>query len=277
MNIKYTIITFILFTFSSTLLAQNIKGIAYYKSFRTYDKKSDTISRTVEEQKMMDDMLEQLKSQFEREYKLTFNGSESIYKIEPKLEAPKPNANSRVTITVGGTDDIEYRNLKDSTYIKQTEIVDKAFLIEDKLKKSDWKLENESKKIGKYVCFKATFSREENGERFNSVTKDFDPYSKTVLTTLWYTPQIPLSHGPDQYWGLPGLILEVNEGELSLLCYKVVINPSEELAIEIPSKGKKVDQAEYDEISERKDAEMRERMKGLKDKKGNSGGFIIGG
>ncbi len=277
MKLKYTLIIFILFTTSTPILAQNIKGIAYYKSFRTYDKKADTISRTPEADKMMQDLLEQLKSQFEREYKLTFNGQESIYKIEPKLEAPRPNANSGVTITVGGTGDIEYRNLKDSTFIKQTEIVDKAFLVEDKLKKPDWKLENESKTIGQYVCFKATFSHEENGQKFNSVTKDFDSYIKTVVTTVWYTPQIPLSHGPAEHWGLPGLILEVNEGELSLLCYKVILNPSEEIHIEIPSKGKKVDQAEYDEISEKKNTEMREQMRNLKDKNGGSGGFIIGG
>ena len=27
--------------------------------------------------------------------------------------------------------------------------------------------------------------------------------------TAWYTPQIPVSHGPAEYGGLPGLILEL--------------------------------------------------------------------
>jgi GLPGLI family protein len=30
-----------------------------------------------------------------------------------------------------------------------------------------------------------------------------------VVTTAWYTPQIPVSNGPRNYHGLPGLIMEV--------------------------------------------------------------------
>ena len=33
---------------------------------------------------------------------------------------------------------------------------------------------------------------------------------KTIEVTAWYTPEIPINQGPADYWGLPGLILEVN-------------------------------------------------------------------
>ena len=45
-----------------------------------------------------------------------------------------------------------------------------------------------------------------------------------VQITAWYTPDIPINQGPENYWGLPGLILEINEPELIILCSKVVLN-----------------------------------------------------
>jgi len=268
---KYILALLVLILFSETAsFAQNIEGIAYYKSFRSFDMKKDSTLTSPINDKLQADLLAQLKKQMQREYKLSFKGPESIYVIEEKLEAPKPASGSGITITMSGNTDVLYRNLKDENYITETEIMNKAFLIEDKLKKTDWKLEKETKNIGQYMCFKATYTRDEEGEKYNSATNEFDPYTKTVVTTVWYTPQIPLSHGPDEYWGLPGLVLEANEGKNSLLCYKVVLNPSEEINIEIPSNGKKVDQAEYDDISEKKQAEMREQMKDFKNGNGKS-------
>jgi GLPGLI family protein len=37
-----------------------------------------------------------------------------------------------------------------------------------------------------------------------------------VTITAWYTPEIPVSQGPEGYWGLPGLILEVNDGKTTI-------------------------------------------------------------
>jgi GLPGLI family protein len=35
---------------------------------------------------------------------------------------------------------------------------------------------------------------------------------KDVTITAWYTPEIPVNQGPEN-WGLPGLILEINDGK----------------------------------------------------------------
>jgi GLPGLI family protein len=37
---------------------------------------------------------------------------------------------------------------------------------------------------------------------------------KDVTITAWYTPEIPVNQGPENYWGLPGLILEINDVRL---------------------------------------------------------------
>ena len=48
---------------------------------------------------------------------------------------------------------------------------------------------------------------------------------KTIDIVAWYTPQIPVSHGPAEFGGLPGLILELTTDETVLLCSKIVMNP----------------------------------------------------
>ena len=48
---------------------------------------------------------------------------------------------------------------------------------------------------------------------------------KEITISAWYTPQIPVSAGPGNYHGLPGLILEVNDGSETVICSKIVINP----------------------------------------------------
>ena len=78
----------------------------------------------------------------------------------------------------------------------------------------------------------------------------------TTLITAWYTPDIPVSQGPNNTWGLPGLILELKNGNLTFLCIKVELNPAEPVQIEVPSKGKPVTREEADKIRDEKLQEM---------------------
>ena len=80
------------------------------------------------------------------------------------------------------------------------------------------------------------------------------PEDKVV--TAWYSPEIPVSFGPDNYWGLPGLILEVNDGDNMLLCSKVVLGTKEKTKIKAPNTGEKVTQKKFDEILKKKTASL---------------------
>ena len=73
---------------------------------------------------------------------------------------------------------------------------------------------------------------------------------------------IPVNQGPEGYWGLPGLILEVNDGKTIILCSKIVINPKEKTEIKAPNNGKVVTQKEYDDIVTKKMEEMMEMNQG---------------
>lgn len=85
---------------------------------------------------------------------------------------------------------------------------------------------------------------------------------KEVEVVAWYTMQIPVNNGPGEYWGLPGLILEVSSGRTTLLCSKITMNPSEKSEIKMPVKGKEVTKKEYNDIVKNKMKEMREMFRG---------------
>jgi GLPGLI family protein len=95
---------------------------------------------------------------------------------------------------------------------------------------------------------------------------------KEVVITAWYTPEIPINQGPENYWGLPGLILEVNDGRTTILCSKIVLNVKEKTIIKAPAKGKVVSQKEYDETVIKKMEEFREMNRG---RGGNNGPLMI--
>jgi len=145
-------------------------------------------------------------------------------------------------------------------------------------------LESETKQIGGYNCFKATAVRSASKSdirNFRAKKSDDKKSEKEKTTNLmdeievpenvnitaWYTPEIPVAQGPENYWGLPGLILEVNDEKTTILCSKIVLNPKEKTAIKAPTNGKVISQKEYDETVVKKMEELRQMNQG------KNGGF----
>jgi len=245
--------------------AQEFQGEATYKSKRKIDIKLDS---TQIASGMADQMMEMLKKQFEKTYILNFNKEESIYKEEEALSAPNPQGMDVVMVMAGGSD-VLYKNSKEKRYTNQNESFSKLFLVKDDLKAIEWTLESDTRNIGDYTCFKATTTREvediESGISFNHDTDlsatDKEPKMKEITITAWYTPQIPVSAGPGDYHGLPGLILEVNDGTETVICSKIVLNPKNASKIVEPDNGKELTQEAYDKIMEKKMKEMEERFR----------------
>lgn len=279
-------IAFSLFFFSP-VLAQDFQGVATYESKTTIDLDGFGGRQMTEEQKKQ--IQERMKSMFEKTYKLTFNKLESIYKEEDKLEAPGAGGGGfRMGFMASFTGGPQYKNVKENQLFQEQEFFGKQFLVKDSLPKLEWKMGTESKQIGQYLCFKATaikkvedtdfmnFRRrnrpnedeeKKEGEVAQDSTKSNNPMDqieipKEIEVTAWYTPQIPVNQGPDEYWGLPGLILEVNAGRTTILCSKIVINPQNKESIEAPTKGKEVTRQEYNDIVKQKIEEMRETFGG---------------
>lgn len=144
------------------------------------------------------------------------------------------------------------------------EFYGKQFLVKDKLLSIEWKMGTETKQIGNYTCFKATASIPSSDLSWYNFSwddlreKDNEEEVKMTEVVAWYSPQIPVSQGPLEYMGLPGLILEVNVGNTTMLCSKIIMNPEQKIKIEAPDKGKVVAKMEYKEIITGKMKEMRD-------------------
>jgi len=261
-TIKFLAIA-IIFIVTSVMSAQDFQGVATYKSKRqmNFEIGSDSTSTGTNMQMdsaMQERMQEMLKKQFEKTYLLNFSKEESVFKEEESLEAPQPGGMQIIIAGMGGSD-ILYKNTKENRFANQVEMYGKVFLIHDKLQKQDWKLGSETKNIGDYTCYKATLTRERPVDVEGIPDEDAIPEMEAYITTAWYTPQIPVSNGPRVYHGLPGLILEINDGSETIICSKIVMNPKDKISISEPNKGKKLDQAAFDVIMEKKMREMRKR------------------
>ena len=255
--------------FALPLQSQDFQGIATYKSHRKVDLEMDGANEEMKKQ-----IQEQLKRQFQREYTLWFNKHESLYKQNEQLAKPNP-VSSGIQIQIQESSDILYKNMKENRYSNETEIFGKQFLIQDTLNRRNWELVNETKNIGDYTCYKAIFKDEYTTQ---SMTEEntVEKITKERVTTAWYTPQIPINIGPGEFHGLPGLILEINDGEMTLICNKIVMNPNESVEIKEPTKGKKVSQAKFDEIMDKKTEEMMDRVQSRR-KDGENVMIRIGG
>ncbi|MEO9571230.1 MAG: GLPGLI family protein [Polaribacter sp.] len=262
------IITTIALFFIVLVNAQEFTGKAIYKTNR---KSSISFGgKSTMNDKMKKQIEERMRKMNQKTFVLEFDKSTSTYKQEAKLNAPQPKASGGIMIHTGsGGNSVYYKNIKEKRFANKTSIMGKAFLIKDSLQNYDWQLSSETKNIGNYTCYKATFSKEIDKNKIELIDGKLENVKKkvTINTTAWYTPQIPVSNGPSTFYGLPGLILEINDGTTTMVCTEIVINPSEKNKIEEPKKGKIVNQVKYNEISAQKEKEMLERFRS-KDGKG---------
>lgn len=271
--------------------AQDFQGMAVYEAKTAMPDISKmgggTANRPEITPEMKKQIEERMKKALEKTFILRFDKSSSTYLEDEKLDAPgQDNSGMRIMASFMGGGGKQYKNVKTKRFLQEKEVFGKEFLIDDSLPKLAWKMESETKKIGEYTCYKATAvvaanksdfrnlrpkspeeqkadaeklekaKKEGNEKRTNFLEQMEMP--KQVTITAWYTPEIPVNQGPENYWGLPGLILEVSDGKTTVLCSKVVLNPKEKAEIKAPTKGKKVTQAEYDDIVVKKMKEMQE-------------------
>ncbi|AXG69722.1 protein of unknown function (Porph_ging) [Kordia sp. SMS9] len=276
------VIAFVFMLLNAMLYAQEFQGVATYKTSMKMDLKMDSITTAQGINKEMQEKLNaMLQKQFQKEYTLTFTPYESVYKQEEKLAAPTPQSSGFQVMVLGdGASAVLYKNTKEKRYANEQEVLGKKFLVQDVLEDKGWKLENETKFIGQYTCYKATRTMEMEKMTSMSVNSDDDEPEMTtekVTVTAWYTPEVPVNTGPDMFWGLPGLILEVNDGTRTMVCSKIVLNPKNKITIKEPTKGKKVAAETFKEIMDKKSKEMIERTRGNRRGDGNEIRIQIGG
>lgn len=262
---------------SNHIISQDFQGKAYYFSKTSPDMSGWGNGQMTDAQKKQ--ISDRMKGMFEKSYILTFDKISSIFEEEEVLSAPgKGGFNWWSSFTAGP----QYKNINDNQFVQDQDFYGRQFLITDSLEKIDWKIGNETKQIGKYLCIKATAVKtvdefdwrsmrgksrknktesQNKSEKTKSITEDIE-IPKTINVVAWYTPQIPISQGPGEFWGLPGLILEVNADRTTILCSKITLNPQDKIKIKAPEKGRVISRDDYNSTVKQKMIEMREMYRG---------------
>ncbi|MFL0162354.1 GLPGLI family protein [Aquirufa salirivi] len=114
------------------------------------------------------------------------------------------------------------------------DLLGKTYVVDDSLHAPNWKILNQIKEVAGYICMKA-------------VTVDT---VKKQTITAWFAQDIPVQAGPERYFGLPGLILEldINDGDVTIIASKIEFKKlTNEFNLK-KIKGKKISDAEYNKI-----------------------------
>ena len=196
-------------------------------------------------------------------FELIFNESVSLFRSVVDDEAPDPFANAgggggggmRMAFRMPTAN--TYTDLAKQTQYEERAFFEKEFLIIDSLKQYKWKLSEETKTIAKQLCKKATTMitspqmrmRVSIGGGNNTDTTANTPRApKETELVVWYAENIPVSFGPDNYSGLPGVIMEIDQDNGATVTTAVEVSakyPKKELVA--PTKGDKMNRAQFQE------------------------------
>ena len=102
---------------------------------------------------------------------------------------------------------------------------------------TNWRLENETKQIDGYLCYKATSEQ--------VVVNSKGTFKHPIVA--WYCPNIPFNFGPKGYTSLPGLILELQVRNITWGATKIELSKENKI-IEKPKKGKLITEEEFKKI-----------------------------
>lgn len=176
------------------------------------------------------------------DFNLDYNLESAIFYLPEQLEIEKGRL--KILKRLGRFNGKYYTNNKKTIHEKNS--FGQDFLVD--IPKFEWNITSISKNIGSYKCFKATTTKIAEGSR--------GVFEQKIIA--WFAPEIPFNFGPKEYNGLPGLIIQLEEGNISYILKK--INVIEKTIIEKPGKGKKITQQEFDKISKNM---MQSSKKGL--------------
>lgn len=212
-KVHTTILFFILMS-CMNINAQDISGSITYKGV-VNEKFVDSFLVAVQKEKMpmsvKQDIIYALKNAKKEEFTLNFKKDESYYYKEPTLDEENNLMGSRAGATP------YYIDLSNNMIVQLSSAL--GNINRESVK---WEITNQTKKIGNYICRQA-IAREKLFSRQGYY------YYKNVVA--WFTPEIPVSFGPKNYTGLPGLILQIEDKEYTLTAVKINLNPKENLEI----------------------------------------------
>lgn len=183
---------------------------------------------------------------------LVFNEVSSIYKAVPEDEAPQPSTGGGgFVMRIGGSSNDEtYFNFTEGKKLSSREVLGEQFLITDSVRKEKWKLSEETKTIAGHLCRKAslrtkianpTMRMSIGGGAPAGNQQTQAPQEKEVDVVAWFADDILSPAGPENYNGLPGVILELDiDNSGTVFSALEVQTKADAKMLKEPKKGKKV-------------------------------------
>ena len=194
----------------------------------TYEQKIDMYRRIPEDNAQLRSMMPQFRT---AKYELLFADSQTLFKaLEEAPDMTEENHGGVIMRFNSGAVTQFYRNFSKKLSTETRDLVEETYLIEDSIRSLTWKLaDGETKVILGYTCKKATGKTERGSD-----------------IVAWYCEDIPVSGGPEQFNGLPGMILSIDANKGEIVFTATAINKKVEAKkIKAPTKGKKISSAEF--------------------------------
>jgi GLPGLI family protein len=222
------LILVLIFAANSLVYGQSAEGVVTYQRTQFWTKILPKLTFLSKEE--MDRELRTWGSHDEgwkTKYQLLFSENES--KFSEIAEVSEYGYNRRPS------EYMIYRDFKNEKRVEIEDISAKQYTVMDSLTSYSWKIMNKIKEVNGQLCMMAT-------------TEDTVRNQKIVA---WFANDIPSSAGPERYFGLPGLIMEldIDDGAVVITAVKVEMKPvAEDLKLPKKMKGKKITGKEYNKL-----------------------------
>ena len=130
-----------------------------------------------------------------------------------------------------------YSDLKNQIFscVIYNRFLDEEFILEDK-NDFQWEITNEEKEIQNLKVFKAIGKTRDNQK-----------------IEAWFTPEIPVNAGPENFMGLPGLILELQIDYAKYICKKIDFTNQYNSKILKPTEAEVISYEDYDNLRKKMD------------------------
>ncbi len=197
-----------------------------------YERKTNMHKRLPAENDNMKAMIPEFNTSKQQ---LVFSGDESIFSAIPEDEDIRDQAGQeggRVNIRMNTGRNETYKNYATEKTVELRELGPKKYIIEDTLRKLAWKLSDDTLLVKGYHCKKA-ITKNRQGDN----------------VIAWYTEEITAPTGPEQFGGLPGLILQMDIGDGWIVFSPLDITAANnKQVVKIPSGAKKITRSEFQKM-----------------------------
>ncbi|HEY4150844.1 MAG TPA: GLPGLI family protein [Chitinophagaceae bacterium] len=180
---------------------------------------------------------QQLPEQYQKEHPQFIVSKSTLYFRDNKtLFVPDllpATAMSMFSVPIAAQNNIVYSNFPADSLVVQKDVLGETFLLNDRARKTNWKITGETREIAGYTC-----------RRANALIMD------SIYAVAFYTEQIHIPGGPESFSGLPGMILELAlpHEHVTWRAVRVMDRALPPVPVTAPKKGKPIDRRQLLDI-----------------------------